>query len=374
MTDNNANFDLLEKAITLIKNKNDKQKPDTQLKCRAARVVSYDEDAFQAIVCFIDDNQNNEYALINKTNEKLSENDTVKVYYTTNAAKGWIGARMGEPRPIKDSSGGGITNILPLVEYNVSDNNSIKYNNITYNYEFRDDGLITKITDDKGGEFSPTFADGVTDIVMHNATFLAVAMISGLKQSTSGWVLKGLVHQNIEVVTEPKSFDTGITATLSKYTIEICMQFDGVGNSSSNQSSTLFHIGGLSSDRTALKIASCDYHPEALDYQIFGYWHFDTVGDYTTFPSHKGELSTITLTVSKTSEHDSRVKVYSNGELLSTKYEGWYYVSLSDYMLLNAKDIDRTALGTVYQVRIYDRVLTDAEVAQNANEDRRYYG
>ena len=277
-----------------------------------------------------------------------------------------------ESRISSGSSGGASAGTL--TEYTVLSDTSVKYNGITYTAEIADSGLISKITDDQGGEFSPTYADGVADIALHNAAFLAVAMISGLKQSTSGWVLKGLVHQNIEVVTEPKSFNTGITAAFYEYTIEICMQFDGIGNSSSNQSSTLFHTGGLSSDWTALKIASCDYHPEALDYQIFGYWHFDTVGDYTTFPSHKGELSTITLTVSKTSEHDSKVKVYSNGELLSTKYEGWYYVSLSDYMLLNAKDIDRTALGTVYQVRIYNRALTDAEVAQNAGEDRRCYG
>lgn len=374
MAENNANFDLLEKAITLVSNRNDKQKPNTQLKCRTARVVSYDNSTFQATVCFVDDNQNNEYILMNKSDENLEENDTVKVYYTTNVAKGWISARMGEPRPIKDSSGGGSTNILPLVEYNVSNNNSIKYNNITYNYEFRDDGLITKITDDKGGEFSPTFADGVTDIVMHNAAFLAVAMISGLKRAISVWngVLTGLVHQNLEVVTAPKSFNTGLK-DFDEYTIEICMQFDGIGNSSSNQSSTLFHTG-MANTTNQLKIASCDYHPEALDYLIFGNWHYDTVGDYTTLPSHKGELSTTTLAIKKTSDSSGEIKVYSNGELRDTKIEGWQGVNLSNYMLLNAKDTDRTALGTVYQVRIYNRALTDAEVAQNASEDRRCYG
>ncbi len=125
MTDNNANFDLLEKAITLINNKNDKQKPDTQLKCRAARVVSYDERTFQAIVCFIDDNQNNEYALINKTNEKLSENDTVKVYYTANVAKGWIGARMGAVNRKPDSSS--------YISVPVSNSQEVKYDSIEQN-------------------------------------------------------------------------------------------------------------------------------------------------------------------------------------------------------------------------------------------------
>lgn len=125
MAENNANFDLLEKAITLVKNKNDKQKPDTQLKCRAARVVSYDNSTFQAIVCFIDDNQNNEYALINKTSEKLSENDTVKVYYTTNAAKGWIGARMGAVNRKPDSSS--------YISVPVSNSQEVKYDSIEQN-------------------------------------------------------------------------------------------------------------------------------------------------------------------------------------------------------------------------------------------------
>lgn len=374
MADNNANFDLLEKAITLIKNKNDKQKPDTQLKCRAARVVSYDNKTFQAIVCFIDDNQNNEYALINKTNEKLSENDTVKVFYTTNVAKGWIGARMGEPVIdiyVQPNSQGAGT----LFGYNVLSDTSVKYNGVTYTAELADSGLISKITDDKGGEFEPTYADGVTDVALHNATFLAVAMISGLKKPTSGWVLMGLIHQNTEVVTEPKSFNTNLGEAPNEFTIEVCMRFYGVGNTSSNQACTVFHVGVATWNNNNLRLATCDYHPEAYTYLWGGAWaEYESNQDYTTFPSHKGELATSTLVIKKTSDSSSEVKVYSNGELRDTNVTGWQSLNLSNYVLLDNKSFERKALGTIYQVRIYSRALTDAEVAQNVSEDRHRYG
>lgn len=129
MAENNANFDLLEKAITLISNRNDKQKPNTQLKCRTARVVSYDNSTFQATVCFVDDNQNNEYILMNKSDENLEENDTVKVYYTTNVAKGWIGARMGEPKRLNSAGLEPITAITinSDVDYTVSTNAGVEH-------------------------------------------------------------------------------------------------------------------------------------------------------------------------------------------------------------------------------------------------------
>ena len=60
---------------------------------------------------------------------------------------------------------------------------SVKYNGITYTAELADSGLISKISDDKGGAFEPTFA-GVTNITLHNAAFIAVAMLSGLKHDT----------------------------------------------------------------------------------------------------------------------------------------------------------------------------------------------
>lgn len=79
---------------------------------------------------------------------------------------------------VKPTYGG--TSAGALTEYNVLSDTSVKYNGTTYTAELADSGLISKITDDKGGEFSPTHADGVTDVALHNAAFLAVAMLSGL--------------------------------------------------------------------------------------------------------------------------------------------------------------------------------------------------
>lgn len=262
-----------------------------------------------------------------------------------------------------------------LTEYNVLSDTSVKYNGTTYTAELADSGLISKITDDQGAEFSPTFADGVTDITLHNATFLAVAMISGLKPPTSGWVLTDLIHQNTEVVTEPKSFNTNLGTAPDEFTIEVCMRFYGVGNTSSNQACTVFHVGVTIGDNNNLRLATCDYHSEAYTYLWGGSWaDYESNQDYTTFPSHKGELATSTLVIKKTSDSSSEVKVYSNGELRDTNVTGWQGLNLSEYVLLDNKSFERKALGTIYQVRIYSRALTDAEVAQNASEDRRCYG
>ena len=64
---------------------------------RGAVVTEYDNDSKKAFVYFIDDESQTQYTFYNKTNELLSSGDNVKVYYVTNIAKGWIGARCGEP-------------------------------------------------------------------------------------------------------------------------------------------------------------------------------------------------------------------------------------------------------------------------------------
>ena len=70
----------------------------------------------------------------------------------------------------------------PLTEYAVTSDSVVKYNGVTYTAEFAEGGAIAKISDDKGGEFAPTFAAGVTNIALHNAVFWAVAMARGLRR------------------------------------------------------------------------------------------------------------------------------------------------------------------------------------------------
>lgn len=81
-----------------------------------------------------------------------------------------------------------------LTEYEYLANLSVKFNGTTYTAE-KDSttGLISRISDDAGNEFKPTISSNITDVVMHNAAFLAVAMLSGLGDSTIMPVTTGLV-------------------------------------------------------------------------------------------------------------------------------------------------------------------------------------
>jgi hypothetical protein len=68
------------------------------LRQRAAVVTEYDNNTLKAFVYFVDDENKTQYTFFNKTGELLSSGDSVKVFYTSNPAKGWIGERCGEPR------------------------------------------------------------------------------------------------------------------------------------------------------------------------------------------------------------------------------------------------------------------------------------
>lgn len=91
---NNQATDLIQ--IIDSKTKKDFQ-DDACIKAINATVITYNPQNKKAVVSFVDDSQNNEYILYNKSGEMLSEGDIVKVYYCTNNAKGWIGIRVGNP-------------------------------------------------------------------------------------------------------------------------------------------------------------------------------------------------------------------------------------------------------------------------------------
>lgn len=67
------------------------------VKTRNGVVVSYDDSTHCAVVRFPEEGDKVNYSFYNKTPELLEDGDTVKVFYTNNLAKGWIGARNGEP-------------------------------------------------------------------------------------------------------------------------------------------------------------------------------------------------------------------------------------------------------------------------------------
>ena len=70
-----------------------------------AVVMNVDEDYSYATVKLVGNNET-VITLVNKTGEKLSIGDGVRVYYNTDISCGWIGMRNGKPEPI---GGGNLT-------------------------------------------------------------------------------------------------------------------------------------------------------------------------------------------------------------------------------------------------------------------------
>lgn len=72
------------------------------LRCKNAEVLWYQPMKLIACVRFLEDKNKNEYHLYNRCGCYLSPGDEVKVYYTTNAAKGWIAVRNGMPNYLNE--------------------------------------------------------------------------------------------------------------------------------------------------------------------------------------------------------------------------------------------------------------------------------
>lgn len=67
------------------------------IRCKNAVVLWYQPMKLIACVRFCEDKDKNEYHLYNRCHAYLAPGDEVKVYYTTNEAKGWIAVRNGAP-------------------------------------------------------------------------------------------------------------------------------------------------------------------------------------------------------------------------------------------------------------------------------------
>lgn len=93
-----SNINLLKNVINAAQNKYDRDNADNYiLRCKNAVVIWYQPNTLIACIRFCEDKNNNEYNLYNRCCAFLSPGDQVKVYYTTNAAKGWIAVRCGKP-------------------------------------------------------------------------------------------------------------------------------------------------------------------------------------------------------------------------------------------------------------------------------------
>ena len=97
MTENtkDENSKLLTELISSVQKKNDKDKADSSIKSKQAKVIGIDTETEMAFVYFLDDVEQTQYSFYNKSGENIEEGDNVKVFYTSNPAKGWIGTRCG---------------------------------------------------------------------------------------------------------------------------------------------------------------------------------------------------------------------------------------------------------------------------------------
>ena len=174
--------DSVDKILNLIDNRCDKnidKKAVNYIKQRVGTVIEYDNESRKAYIVFPQDEKQQVHTYYNKTAEYLEEGDQVKIFYTTNIDKGWIGLRLGEPN-IKEFEN--VENpSSPLTEYHYLTDTSVKFNGAIYTVEKdASTGLISKISDSDGNSFEPTINSGITDVVLHNAVFWAVAMARGI--------------------------------------------------------------------------------------------------------------------------------------------------------------------------------------------------
>ena len=122
--------DSMEQFLDIIDNRIEKHlnfNTSSYIKQRLAKVIEVDTDSQKVYVYFVDDENQTQYVYYNKTNEIITSGDNVKVFYTSDIIKGWIGARCGEPvkSDITQFTLEPITSITinSNIDYSVSTNN-----------------------------------------------------------------------------------------------------------------------------------------------------------------------------------------------------------------------------------------------------------
>lgn len=93
-----SSISLMKMAMNATQNKYNEDNADNYiLRCKNAVVIWYQPMTLIACIRFCEDKNENEYHLYNRCHAFLAPGDQVKVFYTTNAAKGWIMVRCGKP-------------------------------------------------------------------------------------------------------------------------------------------------------------------------------------------------------------------------------------------------------------------------------------
>lgn len=112
-----------------------------------------------------------------ETEEETDKIDGEQVVYVQPRSQ--IEKRLDYLETLINGGSSGVGNTLK--QYEVLSDTEIKFNGTTYIFTADgDSGVITGVTTDKGGSFTPTIPGTIANIAMHNAAFMAVAMLSRL--------------------------------------------------------------------------------------------------------------------------------------------------------------------------------------------------
>lgn len=112
----------------------------------------------------------------------LANSNTQRQYAGTEIVSNQIGGGQAKP----------VTVDARLSSYRYLSDTSIDFNGTVYVVEKNENGLIIKITNDKGNEFAPDIDGDITDVAYHNAVFTAVAMLCGVGSGTSSELLPAM--------------------------------------------------------------------------------------------------------------------------------------------------------------------------------------
>lgn len=125
--------------------------------------------------------------IVDEYTEEASETSTIQTFsadsetaITRIPPKSQLQKQIDSIESRISSGGSGGSGAGTLTEYTVLSDTAIKYNGTTYTFSAGDSGEITGVTTDKGGAFAPTIPGALANISMHNAAFMAVALLSKL--------------------------------------------------------------------------------------------------------------------------------------------------------------------------------------------------
>ncbi len=119
----------------------------------------------------------------------------IKKTATEQTVKITLGDAKPKPLDLLGKSGGAVAAVIRqdvlsstsarAASYEYLSDVSVKLNGVTYTVEKNENGLISKISDDKGNALEPEIGGDITDIALHNAVFWAAAMAKGFGRTTN---------------------------------------------------------------------------------------------------------------------------------------------------------------------------------------------